>query len=93
VNKGEQFDVFYTHPRVLAGVAHVLGRSIKLSSLNYRSAKPYTLSMMATEGSQGNDQCGAFFTGLSKIIIPRVYRKNYMGALRKLMRQRIADCT
>jgi ectoine hydroxylase-related dioxygenase (phytanoyl-CoA dioxygenase family) len=25
---------------VLAGIAHVLGRSIKLSSLNYRSAKP-----------------------------------------------------
>jgi len=40
VNKGDVFDVFYTHPRVLAGIAHVLGRSIKLSSLNYRAAKP-----------------------------------------------------
>ena len=40
VNKGEVFDVFYTHPRVLAGIAHVLGQSIKLSSLNYRAAKP-----------------------------------------------------
>src|SRR5688572_2211070 len=40
VNKGEEFDIFYTHPRVLAGIAHVLGRSIKLSSLNYRAAKP-----------------------------------------------------
>jgi hypothetical protein len=40
VNKGEVFDIFYTHPRVLAGVAHVLGHSIKLSSLNYRAAKP-----------------------------------------------------
>jgi hypothetical protein len=40
VNKGEVFDVFYTHPRVLAAVAHVLGHSIKLSSLNYRAAKP-----------------------------------------------------
>src|SRR5215204_1440280 len=40
VNKGEVFDVFYTHPRVLAGIAHALGRSIKLSSLNYRAAKP-----------------------------------------------------
>jgi hypothetical protein len=39
VNKGEVFDVFYTHPRVLAGIAHVLGQSIKLSSLNYRAAK------------------------------------------------------
>src|SRR5690606_24879099 len=29
--------------------------------------------------------------GLSKIIIPTVYRDDYMGALRKLTRQRIAD--
>jgi len=40
VNKGDVFDIFYTHPRVLAGISHVLGRSIKLSSLNYRAAKP-----------------------------------------------------
>jgi len=29
--------------------------------------------------------------GLTKIIIPTVYRDNYMGALRKLTRQRVAD--
>ncbi|MDN5211394.1 phytanoyl-CoA dioxygenase family protein [Fulvivirgaceae bacterium BMA12] len=40
VNKGALFDIFYTHPRVLAGIAHVLGQEIKLSSLNYRAAKP-----------------------------------------------------
>ena len=40
VNKGSIFDVFYTHPRVLAGIAQVLGPEIKLSSLNYRAAKP-----------------------------------------------------
>ncbi|HEX5167987.1 MAG TPA: phytanoyl-CoA dioxygenase family protein [Cyclobacteriaceae bacterium] len=40
VNKGAIFDIFYTHPRVLAGIAYVLGPSIKLSSLNYRAAKP-----------------------------------------------------
>ncbi len=40
VNKGEIFDIFYTHPRVLAAIAHVLGSEIKLSSLNYRAAKP-----------------------------------------------------
>ena len=39
-NKGVLFDIFYTHPRVLAGIAHVLGQEIKLSSLNYRAAKP-----------------------------------------------------
>lgn len=40
VNKGEEFDLFYTHPKVLAAVSHVLGQQIKLSSLNYRAAKP-----------------------------------------------------
>ncbi|MEZ0540222.1 phytanoyl-CoA dioxygenase family protein [Fibrella arboris] len=40
VNKGEIFDIFYTHPRVLAGIEAVLGQLYKLSSLNYRAAKP-----------------------------------------------------
>ncbi|MFN8358204.1 MAG: phytanoyl-CoA dioxygenase family protein [Spirosomataceae bacterium] len=40
VNKGPVFDIFYTHPRVLAGIEAVLGSSYKLSSLNYRAAKP-----------------------------------------------------
>ncbi|MFC5625678.1 phytanoyl-CoA dioxygenase family protein [Algoriphagus winogradskyi] len=40
VNKGPIFDVFYTHPRVLAGIEAVLGQQYKLSSLNYRAAKP-----------------------------------------------------
>lgn len=40
VNKGSVFDIFYTHPRVLAGIEAVLGHEFKLSSLNYRAAKP-----------------------------------------------------
>lgn len=40
VNKGEIFDVFYTHPKVLAGIKAVLGEHFKLSSLNYRAARP-----------------------------------------------------
>lgn len=40
VNKGQVFDIFYTHPRVLAGIEAVLGHEYKLSSLNYRAAKP-----------------------------------------------------
>ncbi|WP_332369845.1 phytanoyl-CoA dioxygenase family protein [Spirosoma telluris] len=40
VNKGPIFDIFYTHPRVLAGIEAVLGQHYKLSSLNYRAAKP-----------------------------------------------------
>jgi ectoine hydroxylase-related dioxygenase (phytanoyl-CoA dioxygenase family) len=40
VNKDPLFDIFYTHPRVLAAVACVLGKEMKLSSLNYRAAKP-----------------------------------------------------
>lgn len=42
VNKGEEFDEFYTNPRVLAAVSRVLGQAFKLSSLNYRAAKPGT---------------------------------------------------
>ena len=40
VNKGEIFDVFYTHPKVLEGIETVLSKEFKLSSLNYRAAKP-----------------------------------------------------
>jgi ectoine hydroxylase-related dioxygenase (phytanoyl-CoA dioxygenase family) len=40
VNKGPIFDIFYTHPKVLAGIEAVLGQEYKLSSLNYRAAKP-----------------------------------------------------
>jgi len=40
VNKGSIFDMFYTHPRVLAGIKAVIGENFKLSSLNYRAAKP-----------------------------------------------------
>jgi ectoine hydroxylase-related dioxygenase (phytanoyl-CoA dioxygenase family) len=40
VNKGAVFDIFYTEPRVLAAISRVLGRDMKLSSLNYRAAKP-----------------------------------------------------
>ena len=40
VNKGEVFDILYTHPSLLGAVRHVLGSEIKLSSLNYRAAKP-----------------------------------------------------
>jgi ectoine hydroxylase-related dioxygenase (phytanoyl-CoA dioxygenase family) len=40
VNKGEVFDIFYTHPVVLAGIAHVLDGDLKLSSLNSRAALP-----------------------------------------------------
>jgi len=40
VNKGDVFDVCFSHPRVLAGIAHVLASDFKLSSLNYRAAPP-----------------------------------------------------
>lgn len=40
VNKGEVFDIFYTHSKVLAAIEAVLGSAYKLSSLNYRAAKP-----------------------------------------------------
>ena len=40
VNKGAEFDVAYTHPRVMRAVEHVLGASYKLSSLNLREPRP-----------------------------------------------------
>ena len=40
VNKDPLFEVCFTHPRVLAGISHVLGGNLKLSSLNFRSALP-----------------------------------------------------
>ncbi|GJM27627.1 MAG: hypothetical protein DHS20C17_02620 [Cyclobacteriaceae bacterium] len=47
VNKGAIFDKFYTHPRLLATIAHVLGAEFKLSALNYRaSLKGYGLQKL-----------------------------------------------
>lgn len=40
VNKGEIFDICYTHPRILAAIARVLSGDLKLSSLNCRVALP-----------------------------------------------------
>ena len=40
VNKDAAFEVCFTHPRVLAAIGHVLGPRFKLSSLNYRAARP-----------------------------------------------------
>ena len=39
VNKDPVFDVCFTHPKVLAAMAHVLG-DFTLSSLNFRAALP-----------------------------------------------------
>lgn len=40
VNKDPIFEICFTHPRVLAGIAHVLKHDLKLSSLNSRAALP-----------------------------------------------------
>jgi ectoine hydroxylase-related dioxygenase (phytanoyl-CoA dioxygenase family) len=40
INKDPLFEVCFTHPRVLAAIAHVLGGDLKLSSLNSRAALP-----------------------------------------------------
>ncbi|MDP7577917.1 MAG: phytanoyl-CoA dioxygenase family protein [SAR202 cluster bacterium] len=40
VNKGEMFDTVYTNPTVLAAVYHVIGKDLKLGSLNARDALP-----------------------------------------------------
>lgn len=40
VNKDPMFDITFTHPRVLAAVAHVIRSDFKFSSLNSRFARP-----------------------------------------------------
>ena len=40
VEKGGLFEIAISHPRVLAGIAHVLQGDLKLSSLNSRAALP-----------------------------------------------------
>jgi ectoine hydroxylase-related dioxygenase (phytanoyl-CoA dioxygenase family) len=40
VDKGDVFRICFTHPRVLAALAHVLDDDMKLSSLNSRAALP-----------------------------------------------------
>jgi ectoine hydroxylase-related dioxygenase (phytanoyl-CoA dioxygenase family) len=40
VDKGAIFEVCFTHPRILAAMAHVLQKDFKLSSLNARFALP-----------------------------------------------------
>ena len=40
VDKGEVFRVGFTHPLLLAAVAHVLGNDLKLSAMNSRAALP-----------------------------------------------------
>jgi len=42
VDKGEVFERLISFPRVLEMVSHVLGGSVKLSSLNARSANPFS---------------------------------------------------
>ena len=40
VNKGAEFETCFTHSKLLAGMRYVLGNDCKLSSLNYRAARP-----------------------------------------------------
>jgi ectoine hydroxylase-related dioxygenase (phytanoyl-CoA dioxygenase family) len=40
VDKGEIFRICFSHPKVLAGISHVLAGDMKLSSLNSRAALP-----------------------------------------------------
>ncbi len=40
VDKGAEFRAFFTHPKVLAAISHVLQGDLKLSSLNARFALP-----------------------------------------------------
>jgi len=54
VNKGKEFEVCFTHPKVLTAMQHVLGSQFKLSSLNGRAALPgQGLQGLHADWSQG----------------------------------------
>ncbi|NKB69393.1 MAG: phytanoyl-CoA dioxygenase [Candidatus Latescibacteria bacterium] len=59
VNKGEMFDLIYSHPKVLACVHHVIGRDFKLSSLNARDALPGD-GLQGLHADWGQDYDGCF---------------------------------
>ncbi len=40
INKGTEWEICYSHPKVLAAIWHVIGGELHLSSLNGRSALP-----------------------------------------------------
>lgn len=65
VNKDPMFDVCFTHPLVLAAMAHVLGE-FKLSSLNYRSALPGK-GLQALHADWGRRQPGEGFNVCNSI--------------------------
>ncbi|MEM7126217.1 MAG: phytanoyl-CoA dioxygenase family protein [Chloroflexota bacterium] len=53
VNKDSIFEICFTHPRVVAAIAHVLENDFKLSSLNSRAALPgYGLQALHMDGGQ-----------------------------------------
>jgi ectoine hydroxylase-related dioxygenase (phytanoyl-CoA dioxygenase family) len=59
VNKGDAFDLVYTHPKVLACIHHVIGRNFKLSSLNARDALPGE-GLQGLHADWGKDYDGQF---------------------------------
>ena len=61
VDKSLLFLPCYTHPRVLAGIAHVLQGDLKLSSLNHRAALPGQGLQHLHADWSGPTQPGTFF--------------------------------
>jgi hypothetical protein len=68
VNHGELFWQVIAEPKVLAGIAHVLGLEFKLSSLNARSARPRSgwvqplhCDTGALPDAQGNSVCNVIW--------------------------------
>lgn len=61
VDKGDIFKVCFTHPRVLAGISHVLQGDLRLSSLNHRAALPGQGLQHLHADWSGATQPGQFF--------------------------------
>ena len=89
VNKGEVFRRAVLLPRMIEGVRHVLGADAKLSSLNARSADPYSdegqplhvdMSAIPDErGYWGATRCGCSTTSRRRTAPPASCRDRIAG--------------
>ena len=60
MNKGEMFDGVYMHPKILAGMYHIIGRDFKMSAMNGRdSLKGQGLQPLHEDWNDFNENDGA----------------------------------
>ena len=76
VDKGKVYEEIIVHPRVLEVVGHVLGPRFKLSSLNARSANPYSNEAQPLHCDAGALPDQQRILGLQHHLVPRCFYSN-----------------